>query len=122
LTLNRKEPASGEWIRTFAILATATNELVAQIHYRMPAILKPEHYERWLVQELDPHELLVPFPSGPLTMWSTRRRKTVRSLGAANVADPRRASLWYYTDRRATALVTVHASRSSLYFRSSPES
>jgi putative SOS response-associated peptidase YedK len=50
---NWKEPATGDWIRTFAILTTAANELVAQIHDRMPAILKPEHYERWLGQERD---------------------------------------------------------------------
>src|SRR5260370_11057368 len=35
---NWKEPASGEWIRTFAIITTDSNELVADIHDRMPAI------------------------------------------------------------------------------------
>jgi hypothetical protein len=29
---NWKEPASGEWIRTFAIITTDANELVADIH------------------------------------------------------------------------------------------
>src|SRR5436189_6155529 len=29
---NWKEPASGEWIRTFAIITTDSNELVADIH------------------------------------------------------------------------------------------
>jgi putative SOS response-associated peptidase YedK len=32
---NWKEPASGEWIRTFAIITTDANELVADIHDRM---------------------------------------------------------------------------------------
>src|SRR5262249_43553156 len=36
---NWKEPASGEWIRTFAIITTDSNELVAEIHDRMPVIL-----------------------------------------------------------------------------------
>jgi len=36
---NWKEPASGEWISTFAIITTDANELVADIHDRMPAIL-----------------------------------------------------------------------------------
>jgi putative SOS response-associated peptidase YedK len=36
---NWKEPASGEWIRTFAIITTDANELVAGIHDRMPVIL-----------------------------------------------------------------------------------
>jgi putative SOS response-associated peptidase YedK len=34
-----KEPSSGEWIRTFAVITTEANELVAQIHDRMPLIL-----------------------------------------------------------------------------------
>lgn len=38
---NWKDPASGEWIRTFAIITTDANELVAQIHNRMPLILSP---------------------------------------------------------------------------------
>ena len=38
---NWKEPASGEWIRTFAIITADANELVAEIHNRMPLILAP---------------------------------------------------------------------------------
>jgi putative SOS response-associated peptidase YedK len=38
---NWKEPASGEWIRTFAIVTTDANELIADIHDRMPVILAP---------------------------------------------------------------------------------
>jgi hypothetical protein len=45
---NWKEPASGEWIRTFAIITTDANELVADIHDRMPLILAPSDYARWL--------------------------------------------------------------------------
>jgi putative SOS response-associated peptidase YedK len=43
---NWKEPASGEWIRTFAIITTAANELVAEIHDRMPVILPRERPTR----------------------------------------------------------------------------
>jgi SOS response associated peptidase (SRAP) len=38
---NRKNPSSGEWIRTFAIITTDANERVAKIHDRMPLILAP---------------------------------------------------------------------------------
>jgi putative SOS response-associated peptidase YedK len=65
---NWKNPA-GEWVRTFALLTTPANELVGRIHDRMPAILKPSDYERWLGPEPDPQDLLVPFPSAPMTMW-----------------------------------------------------
>src|SRR5262249_26688686 len=39
---------AGEWTHTFAVLTTPANELVARIHDRMPAILKPADYDRWL--------------------------------------------------------------------------
>jgi hypothetical protein len=48
---NWKEPASGEWIRTFAIITTDANELVAGIHDRMPVILPRVAYARWLGEE-----------------------------------------------------------------------
>ena len=51
---NRKDPASGEWIRTFAVITTDANELVTEIHDRMPAILLPEDYTRWLSDKPDP--------------------------------------------------------------------
>ena len=47
-------------MRTFAVITTNANELVAEIHDRMPAILRPEDYERWLSDEPDPRELLKP--------------------------------------------------------------
>ncbi len=58
-----------EWMRTFCIITTTTNELVGQIHDRMPVILPPEAaYDRWLA-EPDPGDLLVPFPSELMKIW-----------------------------------------------------
>jgi hypothetical protein len=45
---NWKDSATGEWVRTFAVITVPANDLVTQIHDRMPAILKPEGYVRWL--------------------------------------------------------------------------
>jgi putative SOS response-associated peptidase YedK len=42
-----RDPA-GEVIETCTILTTKPNVLVADVHDRMPAILKPEDYELWL--------------------------------------------------------------------------
>jgi putative SOS response-associated peptidase YedK len=74
---NWKELASGEWIRTFATITTDTNELVAEIHDRMPLILSPGDYARWLSDEPDPRDLMRPFPAEPMRMWpiSTRVNK-----------------------------------------------
>jgi putative SOS response-associated peptidase YedK len=72
--------ASGknEWVATFAVITCPANELMAPIHNRMPVIIPPDDYDRWLANvEPDPRDLLVPFPSEPMTMWpiSTRVNK-----------------------------------------------
>jgi len=74
---NWKEPASGEWIRTFAIITTDANELVVDIHDRMPVILAPNDYARWLSEEPDPRDVMRPFPADLMRMWpiSTRVNK-----------------------------------------------
>jgi putative SOS response-associated peptidase YedK len=75
---NWQRPGTDEWIRTFAIITTNSNDLVRAIHDRMPVIIPPIHYDRWL-SPLDPdsRDLLVPFPSEPMMMWpiSTRVNK-----------------------------------------------
>ncbi len=63
---------------TFAIITTNSNDLVRPIHDRMPVIIAPIDYDRWLSPlDPDPRDLLVPFPSEPTTMWpiSTRVNK-----------------------------------------------
>jgi putative SOS response-associated peptidase YedK len=57
---NWKDPTSGEWVRTFAIITTDANELVAEIHDRMPLILAPGDYARWPSNEPDPFDLIHP--------------------------------------------------------------
>jgi putative SOS response-associated peptidase YedK len=56
----------GEIVTSCAIITTAPNELVGQLHDRMPAILLPESYELWLSAKTDPtllKKLLKPFPA-----------------------------------------------------------
>jgi hypothetical protein len=75
---NWRNPNRGDWERTFAIITVPSNELVGQIHDRMPAILEPASYDRWLGVEPNPHDLLITYPSEPMTMWpiSTRVNKS----------------------------------------------
>src|SRR5258708_24087939 len=42
-----RDPA-GEFVETCTILTTEPNSLVADVHDRMPVILKPEDYDLWL--------------------------------------------------------------------------
>jgi putative SOS response-associated peptidase YedK len=61
---NWKDPTCGEWIRTFAIITTDANALVADIHDRMPVILSRYDYVRSLGEESDPRDLMRPFRLG----------------------------------------------------------
>jgi putative SOS response-associated peptidase YedK len=63
------------WERTFAVITVPANELVAPIHDRMVAILLTEQFPRWLSDEADPRDLLVPFPSDQLTVMLQRSRR-----------------------------------------------
>ena len=47
----------------FAIITTDANELVADIHDRMPVIVLPSDYGRWFGDEPDPRDLMRPFPA-----------------------------------------------------------
>lgn len=74
---NCKDPESGNWLRTFTILTTKPNEVVAPPHDRRPVILQTADYDRWLGDEADPADLIRPYPaddmvSGPV---STRVNK-----------------------------------------------
>jgi putative SOS response-associated peptidase YedK len=53
-----------------------SNELVAQ-NPQPPAILEARSYDRRLSTDADPSDLLVTYPSEPMTMWpiSTRVNK-----------------------------------------------
>src|SRR5919112_3817294 len=66
---NWKDPATGEWVRTFAVVTTTANELVNGIHNRMPVILPAEAYEGWLGGEADPADLMRPYAAEPMAAW-----------------------------------------------------
>jgi len=85
---NWKEPSTGEWGRTFAIITTDANALLADIHDRMPVILSPSDYIRWLSEESDPHELLRPFPSEAMRMWPISTRVNKPENDDPSILDP----------------------------------
>jgi putative SOS response-associated peptidase YedK len=72
---NWRPPGTEEWMRTFAVITCPANEMMATIHDRMPVIIPTIAYDRWLDNiEPDPRDLLVPFPSEPMTMWPISAR------------------------------------------------
>ena len=64
---------SGEQQETFTIVTTEPNALLAPIHNRMPAIVAPEDYGRWLEPEnRDPSSLmglLAPYPPEQMSAY-----------------------------------------------------
>ncbi len=66
-------PASREGpITSCSIITTTANEVLAPIHNRMPVILAPEDYERWLSEDARAEELremLTPFPADEMTSF-----------------------------------------------------
>jgi putative SOS response-associated peptidase YedK len=61
----------GRWLQSFAIITTVANELMSRIHDRMPVILRPHDYERWLdrgTTEQPPVDLLRPYDADEMEM------------------------------------------------------
>ena len=69
---------AGEWVRSFAIITTTPNELCAELHNRMPVVLKPETWGVWLGEEpadaSSLKSLLGPLPSDEMTCWPVSAR------------------------------------------------
>jgi putative SOS response-associated peptidase YedK len=66
-----KEPDGG-WFQSFAIVTTDPNVLAATVHNRMPVIVKPSDYDRWLTRdeaERPPVDLLRPYDAGEMTAY-----------------------------------------------------
>jgi putative SOS response-associated peptidase YedK len=67
----------GEEIRSCTILTTDANEMVGEVHHRMPVILPPETYDLWLdpdMREAEPLlDLLRPYPDDVMEAYSVSR-------------------------------------------------
>jgi len=80
---NWRDPASGEWVRTFTILTCPANARLAPLHDRMPVILAPADIPKWLsgpdpagphVSDPDPAALMRPLPAQEVTLWPVSTR------------------------------------------------
>jgi len=67
-----KNEGTGQELETFTIITTEPNELMAPIHNRMPVIIAPRDYDRWLEpgdQQRPPLDLLRPYGAELMTSW-----------------------------------------------------
>lgn len=75
---DRWKSPQGKVVESCAILTTEANELLREIHDRMPVILAPEEYDLWLdpkftrVEEILP--LLKPHPASAMRMYRVSLR------------------------------------------------
>ena len=54
----------------------------------MPTLLETKGYERWLSPEPDPRDLLITYPSEPITMWPISTRVNSPSNDDAALLNP----------------------------------
>lgn len=69
--------APGTYLETFTILTTDANEVLEPVHNRMPVILDPKDYNRWMAPaapEQLPVDLLRPFSAEQLVAWPVSDR------------------------------------------------
>ena len=68
--------AEGKELKTFTIITTGPNEILAPIHNRMPAILRPQDEEMWLDPTADVKHLtqaLKPYPAEEMEAYEVSR-------------------------------------------------
>ena len=71
------KPADGPALETFTILTTDPNEIMEPIHNRMPVIVEPRDYARWLEPgdpARPPVDLLRPYPAEKMLAWPVGQR------------------------------------------------
>ena len=74
---DRWRPKEGPALETFTILTTDPNELTEPIHNRMPVILEPSDYGRWMEAgdpTRPPVDLLRPYPAEKMLAWPVDNR------------------------------------------------
>jgi len=82
-----KDPETGLWVPSAAVVTTEANRLMSTIHDRMPVLLPREAWDDWLDPAVDDREylqsLLQPAPDDVLAMFPISTRvNNVRNQGA----------------------------------------
>lgn len=81
-----KDKESGQVLMTYTVLTTDPNELMEPIHNRMPVIVPPQDYGRWMAPTDPAHlpvDLLRPYPAEEMKAW-----KVSRDVGNARNNNP----------------------------------
>jgi putative SOS response-associated peptidase YedK len=85
------EDEDGQMLRTFAIITTDSNALVAQVHNRMPVILAREAEKAWLdINATRDYvlSLLVPYPAKNMRMYEISPRVNRATEDTPDIIEP----------------------------------
>src|ERR1039457_1492840 len=72
-----KDKTTGQTLDTYTVITADPNELMESIHTRMPVILAPRDYERWMEPGEPSHppiDLLRPYPAEDMAAWPVSAR------------------------------------------------
>ncbi|HXE06732.1 MAG TPA: SOS response-associated peptidase [Acidobacteriaceae bacterium] len=85
----------GAWLQSYAVITTDANELMEPVHNRMPVILKPGEYDRWLARddEGQPPTSLLPLLR-PFDAEKMERHAVDPRVGNVRVNEPRLCETW----------------------------
>jgi hypothetical protein len=101
-------------VRSFTIVTTTPNELCAELHNRIPVVLKRKAWPVWLAEQLATvsqlKALLAPYPSEDMICWPVSARVGNVKNNDPSLSDPvaaakalsrsgRRSSTWTIIDR-----------------------
>lgn len=84
----------GDVLDTCAILTTSANALLKPVHERMPVIIAPEDYARWLDPEnTDVADLIAAFPAGRMSCHPVSMRVNTTRNDGPELIEPIEADL-----------------------------
>ncbi|WP_446744281.1 SOS response-associated peptidase [Silvibacterium acidisoli] len=70
------DKATSRALETYSIVTTEPNEISVDVHDRMPVIVSPKDYQRWMEPgdpQQPPTDLLRPFPADEMKLWPVSR-------------------------------------------------
>jgi putative SOS response-associated peptidase YedK len=68
-----KDKSSGETVESYTIITCPPNKVAASIHSRMPVIIHPTDFDRWLSAPAPPVALLKSYPPAEMTAYAVSK-------------------------------------------------
>jgi putative SOS response-associated peptidase YedK len=83
-----KDRQSGEKVETFTIITGPPNEVAGRIHNRMPVIIDPADFDRWLTAQEPPADLLKSYPADEMAAYPVSKAVNSPALDEPSLIEP----------------------------------